>query len=142
MVTKYTQSERRDLWKLFNMGRNSNEFHRALFLENADRNIIIDRKKKKDFNIIRSIFEFFHVVDNGDSIVFDFDMLLVNMTMSTILIMPPSMRSMDMNSVINADQPITHTENAPILMLFVLLMMSPKRDLNACNLRSEMDALC
>ena len=61
------------------MGRNSNEFHLALHLENTERYIVIDQNKKKDFNIVRSIFEFSHVVDNGNSIVFDFDWLLVNM---------------------------------------------------------------
>ena len=83
MLSEYTEYERRTLSKLYKMGRNSNEFHRALHFENKDkgRNIIIDRKKTSDFDIVRSIYEFSHVYDNGgDNVVFDFDMLLVNMT--------------------------------------------------------------
>ena len=83
VVAQYPQSERRYLWNLYDKGRNSNEFHRALYFKNADRNIIIDRKKKKYFNINRSIYEFSNVIDNGgSSIVFDFDKLLVNMVIN------------------------------------------------------------
>ena len=43
MLDRYADlSERRDLSKLFNRGRDSNELHRAFYLENADRMIIID----------------------------------------------------------------------------------------------------
>ena len=79
LVAQYPQYEHRYLWNLYDKGRHGNEFHHALYFENADRNIIIDQKKKKDFNINRSIYEFSNVIDNGGSIVFDFDMLLVNM---------------------------------------------------------------
>ena len=81
LVAHYPQYEHRYLWNLYdNKGRHSSEFHRALYFKNADRNIIINQKKK-DFNINRSIYEFCNVIDNGGSIVvFDFDMLpLVNM---------------------------------------------------------------
>ena len=82
MLTEYNQHERRTLLKLYNMGRNSNELYRALHFENKEkgRNIIIERKKTSEFDIVRSIYEFSHVFDNGcDIVVFDFDMLLVNM---------------------------------------------------------------
>ena len=37
LVAQYPQYECQYLWNLFDMGRNSNEFHLALYFENADR---------------------------------------------------------------------------------------------------------
>ena len=80
MLDKYDLSERRDISKLFNRGRDSNELHRAFYFENADRKIIINRKKKTDLDIsIKRIYETSHAVNNDDTIVFDFNKLLVNM---------------------------------------------------------------
>ena len=81
LIVEYRQAERRTLCKIFKQGKDSNEFHYAFFYENGDRNITIDRKTKKNsFNIVRSIQEFSHVHENDDAVVFDFDLLLVNMT--------------------------------------------------------------
>ena len=51
----------------------------TFYFENADRRVIIDRKKKTDFDIIRGIYNTSHADKNDDTIVFNFDELLVNM---------------------------------------------------------------
>ena len=61
MLEKYEVPERRELSKLFNKAKESNELHRKVYFEDADGRVIINRKKSNEYHIIRKIYDSSHV---------------------------------------------------------------------------------